>query len=326
MKIEIGESICFSWLKHVKGCQVVQLNWKAPVFDTGISNEATVKQIFNFYKNKYRTEIDLNQLFGNNTYSQLIKQGEVDALGLDISKDSIYYNAIDVAFHENGLNYGSKKETVARILKKYIRTAMTLISTFDCQNADIYFISPKISQPILNLLEPLVTDLNDSFIEKQFGNFRFRLISGDSFEEKIMMNIYSLSSKVSDGNELFLRSVQLINSCRNHNLSYDKMDFDEKKVGKIVREDMFSILSSKNVPISEIENLCNSDYCKQTFGTSDGVSVLKRFNDENDRFDEKGIARFYADMIEISDTEYLVNNQWYDKNKDKLIKWMMKYY
>lgn len=29
MKIEIGESLILSWLKHVKECQVVQTNWKA---------------------------------------------------------------------------------------------------------------------------------------------------------------------------------------------------------------------------------------------------------------------------------------------------------
>jgi hypothetical protein len=325
MKIEIGESICFSWLKHIKGCQVVQLNWKAPSFDTGINNESSVKKIFDFYRNKYRSEIGLNQLFGNNSYSQLLKQGEIDALGLDISKENIYYNAIDVAFHEKGLNYGSTKETVANILKKYIRTAMTLIATFDCENADIYFISPKISKPILNLLEPLVKDLNDSFSEEMFGDFRFRLIYGDSFEQKIMMNIYSLSSKVSDGSELFLRSVQLINSCRNQSLTYENMDFHEKKVGKIVREDLFEILKNKNIPAAEIENLKNPDYCKQTFKTSDGVVVLKAFNDENDRFDEKGVPRYYVDIITINNIEYLVNNQWYEKSKDKLIKWIMKY-
>ena len=28
MKIEIGESLLCTWLKHVKKCQVVQLNWQ----------------------------------------------------------------------------------------------------------------------------------------------------------------------------------------------------------------------------------------------------------------------------------------------------------
>lgn len=29
MKIEIGESLLLSWLKHIKKCQLVQTNWKA---------------------------------------------------------------------------------------------------------------------------------------------------------------------------------------------------------------------------------------------------------------------------------------------------------
>ena len=28
MKLEMGESLFYSWLRHVKGCQIVQTNWK----------------------------------------------------------------------------------------------------------------------------------------------------------------------------------------------------------------------------------------------------------------------------------------------------------
>ena len=28
MKIEIGESLIYSWLRHEKQCQLVQTNWK----------------------------------------------------------------------------------------------------------------------------------------------------------------------------------------------------------------------------------------------------------------------------------------------------------
>lgn len=28
MKVEVGESLFYSWLRHVKECQVVQTNWK----------------------------------------------------------------------------------------------------------------------------------------------------------------------------------------------------------------------------------------------------------------------------------------------------------
>lgn len=28
MKIEIGESLMISWLRHIKECQIAQTNWK----------------------------------------------------------------------------------------------------------------------------------------------------------------------------------------------------------------------------------------------------------------------------------------------------------
>jgi len=31
MKIEIGESIVYSWLKHIKKCKIIQLNWKVSI-------------------------------------------------------------------------------------------------------------------------------------------------------------------------------------------------------------------------------------------------------------------------------------------------------
>lgn len=34
MEIEIGESLPYSWLRHVKECQIVQINWKvSPKWD-----------------------------------------------------------------------------------------------------------------------------------------------------------------------------------------------------------------------------------------------------------------------------------------------------
>lgn len=35
MKIEMGESLLYSWLRHVKECQIVQTNWKvSPQWNT----------------------------------------------------------------------------------------------------------------------------------------------------------------------------------------------------------------------------------------------------------------------------------------------------
>jgi hypothetical protein len=61
MKIEIGESLMYSWLKHIQKCQIVQTNWKvSPSWDLyeieklagvmEITKEEFLKQGYDIYK------------------------------------------------------------------------------------------------------------------------------------------------------------------------------------------------------------------------------------------------------------------------------------
>ena len=54
-----------------------------------------------------------------------------------------------MAFHESGLNYGSRQETVTKIVEKIIRTAMCLYGYFDARCAEIVSASPKINPAVL---------------------------------------------------------------------------------------------------------------------------------------------------------------------------------
>lgn len=44
MKIEIGESLLLSWLKHIKECQLVQTNWKAS-YKWDLQNKELLEQL-----------------------------------------------------------------------------------------------------------------------------------------------------------------------------------------------------------------------------------------------------------------------------------------
>ena len=76
MKIEMGESLFYSWLRHVKECQVVQMNWKAsPSWQ--LRDERRIKKIHELpthTSNKYGYGV-----IKNNSLSQLLMQAEVDA-------------------------------------------------------------------------------------------------------------------------------------------------------------------------------------------------------------------------------------------------------
>jgi len=205
MKIEMGESLFYSWLRHVKDCQIVQTNWKISKSWT-LHNEDKIEEIIDETK-KIFSGTDYSDLYKKNSIKQLLEQAEVDVLGICVSSLEVY--AIDVAFHESGLNYGSKEETISRVIKKFIRTALCILGYFNLTSGEIYFASPKINPNIMNSLVNETQKLNGFFKEKGL-KFNFRLIANDEFKDKILADIIKTSESVSDTSELFMRSYQMI--------------------------------------------------------------------------------------------------------------------
>ncbi len=201
MKIEIGESLIYSWLRHIKGCQIVQTNWKA-----------SPKWTLRHGEELDRIRESANDRFGENFYksarSQIIKQGECDAIGIRMQDGRPTVFAVDVAFHENGLCYGSKKETVDKIIAKSLRTAMCLYGYFDTRSAEILFASPKISGAIREELLPAVERANE-LLKEQGMDFRIRIVADKDFTDEILRPVLEISGEVADTTELFLRSCQM---------------------------------------------------------------------------------------------------------------------
>ncbi len=207
MKIEMGESLFYSWLRHVKECQIVQTNWKAsPQWQLQHEDELLKLMQFTstYFDNKYGYEIYKK----TSSLSQLIQQGECDAVGISIQNDVLRTYAIDVAFHESGLNYGSRETTVMKVISKSLRTAMCLYGFMDSKDAEIVFASPKINPSILRDLAPCIEDINN--ILKQHGfDFDVRVIANDDFNESVLKPILLVSDGVADTSELFLRGYQM---------------------------------------------------------------------------------------------------------------------
>ena len=143
MKIEIGESLLLSWLKHIKECQLVQTNWKAS-YKWELKNKETLEQLMRTSTQLFSQKYGYDIYKGNKSLDQLLGQAEIDVIGINYEENQSYIYAIDVAFHEAGLNYGSKDETVTRVIKKCLRTAMCIYGYFSFSTGTIIFTSPKI--------------------------------------------------------------------------------------------------------------------------------------------------------------------------------------
>ena len=207
MKIEMGESIFYTWLRHIKKCQLVQTNWKASKsWDTYDQPElesfmGSARELF-LKKHNY-------DVFKNNSFLQLIKQAEVDALGISFSDNDMRIFAVDVAYHENGLIYVNQMITVYTVIKKFLRTAICLRYLFNMNNGDIIFASPKVTPKVMSGLVSAIEEINALFFNSGFG-FSASLYANNDFNKYVLKPIFAISEDVADTSEMFLRSYQLI--------------------------------------------------------------------------------------------------------------------
>ena len=209
MKIEMGESLFYSWLRHIKGCQLVQTNWKASPRWT-LHNEEQLTMIQGELSQFFSSQ-KLN-VFGNkneNKLSQFLRQAECDALGIATGQEESNIYAVDVAFHSGGLLYRNQQDTVAKVLEKCIRNAMCIYGYYNTSKAEVIFASPKISEKLKKKLDAAVEMLQEQ--TNQMGlNFHFQIIGNSDFKEIVLDPVLKLGDDVADTTELFLRSNQLV--------------------------------------------------------------------------------------------------------------------
>lgn len=328
MKIEMGESLFYSWLRHVKECQVVQMNWKpSPSWQLMVEEE--LKQFMDITNEYFQDKYGYN-IYGNNSISQLLKQAEVDALGISKSKNEVTIYAIDVAFHESGLNYGGQRETVMRVIKKLIRTALCMKGYFGKVNVELIFASPKIYSAVLGELESCIADLNFLFHKNDY-QFTARVIANDDFNNQVLKPILIASDGVSDTSELFMRGFQLVKMFGDRQqtpveqsqkpLGLDDVTDDtisELKIGKIANTFLRGALESGKASNEEVSMMLTKDYSKNIFGIDFPLLVLA--NEECDS------VRYYAKPLLIRGIQYCLCSQWFEgsANNDRplLLAWL----
>jgi len=204
MKLEMGESAIYSWLRHVKKCQLAQMNWKiSPEWDQVIP-ASSYQKLMCLAQERFESP------FGNTQgISQLMKQAEIDVLGINYNNKVIY--AVDIAFHEAGLNYGSKEKAIKSVTKKILRSIFAIKILFGEEyESEVYFVSPKVNTGMVEELELRFAGIRE-FIEENSIDSEIDIIYNSRFNDEIFIPLKRLSLNVSDTSELFLRSVQLVN-------------------------------------------------------------------------------------------------------------------
>jgi len=326
MKIEIAESLIYSYLKHSEGCRIVQTNWRTS--GNWIVTEYETERARELFQ-KISTSEYFSGIFKNSSFDQLIKQAEIDVLGINTAEETVY--GIDVAFHSAGLNYGSKTETAFRIIKKIFRTIFIMQSYFDeNEKFNSYFITPKVKPATKVIIEDLMIKAKEVINDE---NITIDFITNEQFYSDIVDSLLENIDEEHDTTELFSRAIKLMKLDNRKaesteiitkpksvvpRISSKKREVNGMKIGQFVQHSFRRAFEQNLLSASEINELQKPEYSKRIFNSN--FEVLKNKNRPIE--DEFGRKRYYA--REIFCGNYHLTSQWIEPQWELLLDWLKK--
>jgi hypothetical protein len=317
MKIEIGESLVSSYLNHVEQCRIVQTNWR-------VSGNWAIGEQESLKPNRLFQKVLSNKLFGGvfkeSSFEQLIKQAEIDVLGINAIEHRIY--AYDIAFHSSGLNYsGGKQTSCETVIKKIFRSIFALQIYFpEFEKIESFFVTPKTNKSLDELLKRYIHEAR-GIIEDE--NIVIGYISNDDFFQDIVDPVLEVAKDENDTSELFLRAIKL--SQLDKRIKLDNTTIPSKlfnrqitekrtengmKIGQYVKNSIFDLSRKGYLNQELLRALQDIDYCKSVIGI--GFPILIKNGD---------ITRYYKDSVVPG---YWLCSQWTERHWDKYLDWEKK--
>lgn len=317
MKIEVGESLCYSYLRHVRRCWLVQTNWKSSEYWVARKIDTELEEMFQ----EMRREFDPDGSVFKRTASvaQLMQQGEIDVIGIDQDGN---IHAIDVAFHGAGLNYGSGGTD--RVLKKALRTYILLNAFVPAgTKCHIYFVSPKVHAAAQTALEGIFAELRTKYSDTEW-----HLITNAGFSESLMGETLERADTVADTSELFVRSVKLLslsgisevnepNVNKINAQSTARSATTEKKIQPLVRNLMRTLLEICPTILDQEDysNLMDAQYCKNQMFLKIGNRALLREQHQGRMVN--GHSRYWKKLY--AGKFYVCSEWWRDDNYENAV-------
>jgi hypothetical protein len=320
-------SMIVSWLRHIKKCQVTQLNWNVPLDSWQLLNEDIIDEIIISIKQIFSERYQYNLLKNITNHLQLLHQGEIDVLGIEINSGTVTnIYGINVPFNKNCLSLNNNTLMIEKTLTNMIRDAMLIYGYYNLSKGTIIFTTPKINLSVHEQLRKSVTVLNEIF--KVYGfQFNFILYDNQDFKQNILNPISNLVEPVSDTTKWILEPVIMNNSSitprTEQYLRRVTVSNDQVKIGLLVRTEIEKLARNDQISNEMIQALLDHKYSKDTFDIK--YPLFKKINKAQSLYEQRivhGYGRYWSKIFIINGCEYLICNDWYEKNRTKFLKWV----
>ncbi|MGH4140871.1 hypothetical protein [Clostridium sp.] len=338
MKIETLQSLLISWLRYIKECQMVQTKCK-PSSDWELQHNEVLEEIIKNSSNVFMTKHGYNLHKGNRSIEELLSKAELDIIGISFANNKNHIYAMDIAFNEAKLCYGTQEETIFRVIKKCIITVMCMYGYFGFANGTFILATPKIEPSVINHINACVRDI-EAVLKKLGLNYKIQIINSENFMEEFVEPVISMLGDAADESNLFVEILSKYDLFTGKALKTEnkadrtqRQDFwesddikrrnidelKEMKIGVIVRTVLREMLENGDVSKEEIDLMQTRGYSKETFDIQ--YPLLQKASITS------GISpkRYYSSLIKIYGESYFLCSEWYEvpANNDRphLLKW-----
>jgi hypothetical protein len=335
MKIEIGEFLILSWLRHVRGCVVTQMNW-SPSPAWAIARERELRATFEAVR-RFSDDPIGSSSFEQVDFATFVRHASVDVLGLrlDHHVGGIEAIAVDSAINDTQLPHGGAEETIVRLIQRMTRAGFALAAYLAPRQTSVVFATPWLATAVrqevqrhLSLLEARLAEHRDLAVSR----LRFRVIADGDFADEIVQPVLEHVDAVADTSELRdqpQRSTALGSAGdgaapREGDGATRPEAGKGSRIGEHVRRTMRELAASGRLTARIIGDLLDPRYCKARFNL--GYPFLKPVDRSvplsRQGNDQHGRGRYWKKPLRVGDREFLMCNNWFVWQRDAFEAWV----
>jgi hypothetical protein len=334
MKIEIGEFLILSWLRHVRGCIITQMNW-SPSPAWPIARERELRATFEAIRT-FSDDTIGPSCFGQVDFATFVRHASIDVLGLrlDQATGSIEAIAVDSAINDTELPHGGADETIVRLIERMTRAGFALAAYLAPRQATVVFATPWLAMSIRQEVQRHLALLERRLAERPEAspNLRFRVIADGDFADEIVQPVLEHVDAVADTRGLVGQPQRAtppgsggngsgqLGADRPIKAAASKGD----RIGEHVRRTMYQLAASGRLTARVVGDLLDARYCKARFNlghpflkpVAQGVPLSRQGNDRHGR------GRYWKKPLKIGGHEFLMCSQWFAWQRDAFDTWV----
>lgn len=335
MKIEIGEFLILSWLRHVRGCVVTQMHW-SPSPAWTIARERELRAAFEAARGFSDDAIGA-RVFEPREFGPFVGHARIDVLGLRLDPESggIEAIAVDSAINEDESPHGSAEETIVRLLQRMTRAGFALAAYLNPVKASVVFATPWLADAVRQEVQRQLARLETRLLVQRHpavSRLCFRVIADADFADEIVQPVLEHVDAVADTSALVRqtepppRPGSAGNGSARSGIArpIKATSKGSGRIGEHVRGTMAALAASGRLTDRIVGDLLDPRYCKARFKL--GYPFLKPVDRSvplsRQGNDHHGRGRYWKKPLRVGNHEFLMCNNWFIWQRDAFDAWV----